>query len=97
MTLNEVIQKPLLTEKGSLLRESGVFVFKVHPQSNKFNIAKAVEAAFSVKVVSVNIVCVKQRPKSSRTIGRAVKSFKSSFKKAYVRLEKGQKIGDLEV
>jgi large subunit ribosomal protein L23 len=42
----EVIQAPLITEKGSLLSETNQVLFKVRPDANKVEVKKAVEAIF---------------------------------------------------
>lgn len=89
MHLEEVLVKPLLTEKSSIVTENANrYVFKVQKKANKYQIREAVEKMFDVKVVDV---------KTSVTAGKvkkAGKSFKktSSWKKAYVKITDGQKL-----
>lgn len=80
--------KPMVTEKTTELAHHGKYVFKVAPEANKINIAKAVEGLYQVKVEDVNII--NQRGKVVFFAGRAGK--RSATKKAIVTLAKGQKI-----
>ena len=52
----EIIQAPLISEKGSLLAETTRQVlFKVRPDANKIEVKKAVETLFKVKVTKVRM------------------------------------------
>ena len=54
--IRDVIQSPLISEKGSLLTEAGNQVlFKVRPDANKIEVKKAVETLFKVKVEKVRV------------------------------------------
>ena len=90
MEYTHVLQKPLLTEKSTFLKEGADQVtFFVHPKANKIEIRQAVEKAFNVKVLAVNVVsrAPSDRVRQGRVIGR-----KPGYKKAYVTLAKGEKI-----
>ena len=50
----QILKSPLITEKGTLVAETGHVVFKVPPHATKGEIRRAVEALFSVKVSSVH-------------------------------------------
>ena len=52
MNANEIIRRPLVTEKSTLMRETGanVIAFEVDPDANKIQVKDAVEALFKVKV-----------------------------------------------
>ncbi len=94
MLLTDIIKKPLVTEKGTRLKEQGNFyVFAVAEGANKIEIKAAVEKLFNVKVISVNTAIMHGK---TRRLGRRI-GVKSDWKKAYVLLEKGQKITALEV
>lgn len=85
-----VIQKLLLTEKGSRLQEQqNKYLFRVDASANKLEIRKAVEEAFNVKVTKVNVMNRKGKAKRLRTLkpGRT-----SSWKRAVVTLKEGDKI-----
>ncbi len=94
MELTQVIKKPLITEKGTELKEkNSVYVFAVAVDANKIEIKKAVEKIFSVTVEKVNTVIV---PGKQRRLGLR-KGLKPDWKKAYVTLKKGTKIQQFEV
>ena len=85
----QVIQKPIITEKGIDVKERArTLVFRVIPDSNKTQIKAAVEAEFKVKVESVHTAKFhgKERRRGQR-VGR-----RADWKKAYVKLEAGQKM-----
>jgi large subunit ribosomal protein L23 len=51
MNANEIIRRPLVTEKSTLLREgANVIAFEVSPKANKIQVKHAVEELFKVKV-----------------------------------------------
>ena len=90
MEYTQVLIKPLLTEKTSALKEARQQVtFFVHPAANKIEIKRAVEKAFDVKVLAVNVVnrTAVNRKRQGRVIGRV-----PGCKKAYVTLGQGDKI-----
>lgn len=90
MDYTKILLRPVVTEKATLLREqSEQIAFFVDPKANKIEIAKAVEAAFSVKVEKVNVITVKPRKRVRQ--GR-VKGRIAGYRKAYVTLAKGDKI-----
>ena len=43
MELHQIIRRPLVTEKTTLLREGNQYIFEVDPRANKIEIEKAVE------------------------------------------------------
>ena len=84
-----IIQGPVITEKGSLLAESANQVlFRVSPDANKIQIKKAVESLFKVKVLKVR---VNRYLGKIRRVGRNVGRL-PHWKKAYVTLRDGDKI-----
>lgn len=93
MDYTQILLRPLISEKGTFLKEEGNQVaFFVHKDANKVQIKKAVEAAFEVKVEAVNVVNRKPLAKvfsrgRKRLMGRV-----AGYKKAYVTLAAGSKI-----
>ena len=87
--LYEVIRRPLLTEKSTLLKESQqTLVFEVHRDATKPEIKKAVEALFDTKVKDVRVARVHGKVKrQGRHVGR-----RPDWKKAFVVLRKGEKM-----
>ncbi len=63
MLAEEVIIKPIVTEKSSSELEQGKYTFKVNKKATKVEIAKAVEKLFEVKVLNVNTMTVKGKEK----------------------------------
>jgi large subunit ribosomal protein L23 len=94
-----VLRRPILTEKshdqiaaggeGNADRK-GRYTFEVHVKSNKDQIRRAIEAAFGVKVESVNTMIVKPRAKAFRG-GAKKPGFTRSKKKAIIKLAKDSK------
>ncbi len=88
MRIQDVIRRPLVTEKSTRQRESAnTIAFAVDRRANKIQVKKAVEALFEVKVSEVRIARVEGKlRRQGRFVGR-----KPSWKKAYVRLVEGEK------
>jgi len=84
----DVILSPVITEKATRLTEVNQVVFRVTLDATKPAIAKAVADLFKVKVLAVNTVRVKGKPKAFR--GRPYK--RSDYKKAIVTLGAGEQI-----
>ena len=86
----QVIQKVMLTEKGTRLSEAeNKYIFNVNPAANKAEIKQAVEELFKVKVAAVNTMKRIGKGKRERTAsaGRTAGS-----KRAVVTLAEGSKI-----
>jgi large subunit ribosomal protein L23 len=88
MRVQEVIRRPLITEKSSVQREGqNTIAFEVHRDANKIQVLRAVEVQFKVKVADVRIAnCHGKVRRQGRSMGR-----RPDWKKAYVRLAPGQK------
>ena len=84
----DILRKPLITEKSTLLQERGRYVFEVSPSATKLQIKEAVERAFEVTVLHVNTMNV--RGKAKRYGPKRV--VKRSWKKAIVALAPGDTI-----
>ncbi len=89
MNAQQIIQKPLVTERSMQLRDDeSKYAFRVHPRATKPEIRKAVEELFNVRVVSVTTANVLGKTKRmGRYVGR-----RSNWKKAIVKVAEGQKI-----
>ena len=84
----EIIRRPIITEKATMLSEQNQFVFQVAIDATKPKIKAAVEALFNVKVEGVNTLV--QKGKTKRFKGRP--GVRSDVKKAFVQLAAGQSI-----
>ena len=89
MKLTDVIKRPLITEKTTVIREDGqTLVFQVARDANKIDIKRAVERLLGSKVASVRTALNHGKMKrQGRYAGR-----RSDWKKAYVRLREGEKL-----
>lgn len=85
---NEVLLAPVVSEKSYAQIEQNKYSFKVHKDAHKTQIRQAVEELFDVKVVGVNIVKVKAKPKRR---GLHVGT-RPGWKKAIVELKQGDSI-----
>ena len=63
MKPEEIIVKPIITEKSNMGLEEGKYTFQVAKKATKVQIADAVEALFNVKVLNVNTMIVKGKEK----------------------------------
>ena len=59
MRPEDIIIKPIITEKSNDGLQDGKYTFKVNKKATKVDIANAVQKLFSVKVVNVNTITVK--------------------------------------
>jgi len=89
MNLTDVIRRPLITEKTSILREDGrTIVFEVATGANKVEIRQAIEKLLGTKVASIRTTIAHGKIKrQGRFAGR-----RADWKKAYVRLRDGEKM-----
>ena len=92
MDIHEVIIRPMITEKSTLLQESGKYVFRVALKANKVEVKQAVQSTFGVKVVDVNMTKVHGK---SKRFGPRFKK-KPDIKKAVVTLRRGDRIQIIE-
>jgi large subunit ribosomal protein L23 len=84
----QVVLAPVVSEKSYSLIEDNKYSFRVHPRAHKTQIRQAVEELFDVKVVSVNVLKVRPKPKRRGwTRGQ-----RPGWKKAVVQLREGDKI-----
>ena len=88
MRIQEIIRRPLITEKSTSLREErNIIAFEVARSANKVEIRRAVEAQFKVKVAEVRVASMHGKiRRQGRFSGR-----QPDWKKAYVRLADGEK------
>ena len=89
MRVTEVIRRPLITEKTTVIREDGrTLVFQVARDANKIDIKRAVEQLLGSKVESVRTTLSHGKMKrQGRFAGR-----RPDWKKAYVKLREGEKL-----
>ena len=88
MDIYQVLKRPIVTEKSTLMNEKDKYVFEVDTKATKHQIKKAVQEAFDVTVLRVNTMVV--RGKRKRFGPRFTK--KKSWKKAVVTVASGNTI-----
>lgn len=88
MNANQIIRRPLVTEKSTILREEeNVIAFEVDRNANKIQVRNAVEELFKVKVEDVRLFNVRGKMKRmGKFVGK-----RRDWRKAYVRLKDGEK------
>ena len=83
MLAEEVLVRPVVTEKSNDELQQGKYTFEVNRKATKVDIAKAVEKLFEVKVLKVNTITVKGKTKRvGYHIGKT-----SDWKKAVVTID----------
>ncbi|MCY4558234.1 MAG: 50S ribosomal protein L23 [Chloroflexi bacterium] len=92
MHISEVLLRPTITEKSTLLQEEGQYTFAIAPKANKTLVKQAVEENFNVTVISVNIT--RNHGKRKRYGPRYKKQ--PDVKKAVVTLQAGDRIELIE-
>ena len=88
MVTQDILKKPIVTEKTTLLQDRRTYVFEVSSLATKPEIKEAIELAFDVNVLSVNTMHVKGKVKR---FGPR-QSQRRSWKKAIVTLAQGESI-----
>jgi len=89
MKITDVIRRPVITEKTTVIREEDrTIVFQVAKDANKIDIRRAVEQLLGSKVASVRTSIAHGKMKrQGKYVGR-----RSDWKKAYVKLREGEKL-----
>jgi large subunit ribosomal protein L23 len=87
----EIIIRPIITEKSNRLMEMKKYIFEVALDANKHEIKHAVQTLFGVKVLKVNTMIVK--PRKRRVFGKPGKyGYTKAYKKAIVTIDPSQEI-----
>jgi large subunit ribosomal protein L23 len=86
--LADLILKPIVTEKATLLLEQNKYVFDVVLKATKTDIKAAIESSFNVKVTKVNTL---RSPRKKKRVGRFL-GYKPQYKRAIVTLQEGDTI-----
>ena len=83
MKPEDILVKPIITEKSNMDIQEGKYTFEVNKKATKVEIAKAVEKLFEVKVLKVNTISVKGKQKRvGAHLGKT-----SDWKKAIVTID----------
>ena len=83
----DIVIKPIITERSMDALQTGKYTFKVDKNANKIEIADAVEKLFDVEVAKVNTMnCIGRTKRVGRFVGK-----KADWKKAIVTLKADSK------
>jgi len=83
-----VLKAPHITEKATDLAAQNQYVFRVDPRTNKNQIREAIEELYNVDVLDVKII---KAPKKRRMVKGKI-GWRKGYKKAIIKIKKGQKI-----
>ncbi len=86
--LADIIRRPLVTEKATMLLENNQYTFEVDPRADKPQIRAAIEELFKVKVIGIS---TQNPPRKKRRVGKFA-GFRSQYKRAVVTLAPGDTI-----
>ncbi|MBW4650809.1 MAG: 50S ribosomal protein L23 [Kastovskya adunca ATA6-11-RM4] len=86
--LADLVLRPIVTEKATMLLEQNQYVFEVVPKATKPEIKAAIQSLFDVKVISVNTL---RPPRKQRRVGKFL-GYKPQYKRAIVTLSPGDSI-----
>lgn len=88
MKIDQVLIRPILTEKATNLAKDNVYLFAVNLNSNSFQIKNAIQKLYKVKVASIHILIRKGK---KRKVGRRskIKQLKD-VKMAFIKLKEGK-------
>jgi len=84
----DILRFPVVSEKSTKSISFNQYLFKVAKNSTKLEIKAAIELVFKVNVESVNTI--NYSGKTKKVKGK--KGVRSSYKRAYIRIQKGQSI-----
>lgn len=88
MKINEILKKPVLTEKATNLTQSDVYTFDVSLKANKFQIKQVIEEIYKVKVADIKIVI--RKGKRKKVGKKMVLKARPNRKIAYIKLSEGK-------
>jgi large subunit ribosomal protein L23 len=89
--LADLVIKPVITEKATLLMEQNKYVFEVQPKASKPEIKAAIESLFEVSVTKVNTLLP---PRKKKRVGRFV-GYKPRYKRAIVTLKETDSLREI--
>ena len=87
----EVLRRPVITEKNTMLNTENKYIFEVALDANKMDVKRAVEEVFQVEVDKVNVINVHGKVRASPG-RRRTPGMTRSWKKAIVTLKEGHRI-----
>jgi large subunit ribosomal protein L23 len=83
--LADLVRRPIVTEKATIMMELNKYTFEVIPKATKPEIKAAIEDLFQVKVIKVN---TQVPPRKKRRVGKFT-GYKPLYKRAVVTVAAG--------
>lgn len=93
--MQDIVIKPIITEKSMAQANTGRYTFRVAKSATKETIKKAVEVLFKVTVL--HVATMTKKGGTTRTGARRVETTRKPWKKAIVHVKEGQKIAAFEI
>ncbi|HEY9827143.1 MAG TPA: 50S ribosomal protein L23 [Stenomitos sp.] len=87
-SLADIVRRPIVTEKATLLLENNQYTFEVDPRADKPQIRAAIEELFGVTVVGIS---TQNPPRKKKRVGKFA-GFRPQYKRAVVTLAPGDSI-----
>ena len=84
----DIIRRPIITEKATILLAENQYVFEVAPKATKPEIKAAIEHLFEVSVIGISTL---NPPRKKRRVGR-FQGYKPAYKRAIIRLAQDDEI-----
>lgn len=88
MNLYDVLVRPVVTEKSTMISADNKYVFKIDRRANKVLVKQAIKEIFKVEPAQVNVQIVRGKKKRNRYTS----GYTAWWKKAIVTLKPGDKI-----
>ena len=88
--MKNILIKPLVTEKVTVLNEKGKYGFVVDKSANKIQIKQAVEKQYGVNVEEVKTLIAPGKKKTRYTKAGLMAGKTSSYKKAIIKVAEGE-------
>jgi len=84
----DVLVRPRITEKATLVLESNVYTFEVASKATKGQVEEAVKVFYKVNPIKIRMT----KNPEKKVFVKGKKGVKAGVKKAYVYLKKGDKL-----
>jgi large subunit ribosomal protein L23 len=89
--MKDILQKPLITEKLSLMQAEGKYAFKVDTNASKPEIKEAILERYpNIRVKKINTMIMPSKPKGQFTQSGYIEGRKKVWKKAIITLKEGE-------
>jgi large subunit ribosomal protein L23 len=87
-SLADLVRRPIVTEKATMLLENNQYTFEVDPRATKPQIKAAIQELFNVNVTGIS---TQNPPRKKRRMGKFM-GYKPLYKRAVVTLADGDSI-----